>query len=137
MAAVFLAKDEKLDVHRAIKVLAQDYQLLSSKTFYCESYDNGKMQHPNVVTVFDFGDIGESLCIIMEIMDGGSLDDLIKEHQGLPYGQAAWITKEIIKGLSIAHDKGIIHRDMKPDNVLIGKGEHSQNSRLWYCASAR
>ena len=57
------------------------------KRFVAENYDNGKMQHPNVVTVFDFGDIGESLYIIMEIMDGGSLDDLIKEHQGLPYGK--------------------------------------------------
>lgn len=124
MAAVFLAKDEKLDVHRAIKVLAPEFSKLAQvrKRFVAEATTMAKLQHPNVVTVFDFGDIGESLYIIMEIMDGGSLDDLIKEHQGLPYGQAAWITKEIIKGLSVAHEKGIIHRDMKPDNVLVGKG---------------
>ena len=124
MAAVFLAKDEKLDVHRAIKVLAPEFSKLAQvrKRFITEATTMAKLQHPNVVTVFDFGDIGESLYIIMEIMDGGSLDDLIKEHQGLPYGQAAWITKEIIKGLAVAHEKGIIHRDMKPDNVLIGKG---------------
>ncbi len=124
MAAVFLAKDEKLDVHRAIKVLAPEFSKLAQvrKRFISEATTMAKLQHPNVVTVFDFGDVGESLYIIMEIMDGGSLDDLIKEHQGLPYGQAAWITKEIIKGLTAAHEKGIIHRDMKPDNVLIGKG---------------
>ena len=92
------------------------------KRFASEAKTMAKLQHPNVVTVFDYGEIGQSLFIIMEIMDGGSLDDLIRSEKSLSYRQAAWVCKEIIKGLDVAHQKGIIHRDMKPDNVLMGMG---------------
>ena len=121
MAAVFLAWDRQLEVYRAIKILSSNYKSINvvRKRFEVEARTMAKLLHPNTVTVFDFGLENASPFLVMEVVDGGSVYDILKERT-LSLQEALYIFRSALAGLNAAHKKGIIHRDIKPDNILIG-----------------
>jgi serine/threonine protein kinase len=121
MASVFSALDTNLLVHRAIKVLSPESSSRSSqqRRFAAEAKMMAQLQHPNIVTVHDYGSEGTTFFLVMEMMTGGSLQNHLHKHGVLSTHQAIEVTLLISKGLKAAHKIGIIHRDIKPDNVLL------------------
>ena len=121
MADVFLARDRLLDRPVAIKVLFPD---LAADTAFVERFRReaqaaANLNHPNIVSIFDWGQQDDTYFIVMEFIDGRSLADLIRTQGVLDADRAAEVASEVAAALGIAHRSGVIHRDVKPGNVLI------------------
>ncbi len=119
MAVVYRARDPYMQRQVAIKVLA--YQL-TSDTLYQEYFQReaeviAALEHPCIVPVFDFGRHGNQPYIVMRYMAGGSLQDRL-DKGGLKARDMAHIVERVAEGLDAAHARGIIHRDVKPANIL-------------------
>jgi serine/threonine protein kinase len=123
MARVYAAHDERLDVTRAIKVL--DPKLSASASlrvrFENEARTMAKLHHPNLVAVQDVGVEGDRAFIVMEMVEGGSLHDRVREHGPLSARLACELVAAVLSALDEAHRAGIVHRDVKPHNILLGR----------------
>jgi predicted Ser/Thr protein kinase len=121
MSSVFRAHDRQLDRRVAIKVLhehyAQDPEYL--ERFRREARAVARMSHPNIVTVIDRGDDGGRQYIVFEYVDGENLKELVLRSGRLPVRQALELALAVADGLSFAHQHGLVHRDVKPQNVLL------------------
>jgi serine/threonine-protein kinase len=123
MSTVFLATDTVLERRVAVKLLAE--HLAEDEAFVArfrrEALAAARLQHPNVVQVFDSGqdpDAGRHF-IVMEYVDGPSCADMLRDHGRLEVEQSAAIVREACHGLDYAHRSGVVHRDVKPGNLLI------------------
>jgi eukaryotic-like serine/threonine-protein kinase len=121
MAMVFGGVDRLLGRKVAIKVLARHYarDRTAVERFRREAQAAAGLNHPNVVSVFDTGSDDGVHYIVMEHVDGTTLADEIKEHGPVPPGRAALIAVDVCRALASAHEKGMVHRDVKPGNVLL------------------
>jgi serine/threonine-protein kinase len=121
MSEVFLAQDRRLSRPVAVKVLAPELSRDPTfvERFRHEAQAAANLTHPNIVSVYDWGQEGDTSFIVMEYVDGRSLRDLINARGRLDDLQVAGIGGEIAAALSSAHAAGVIHRDVKPANVLI------------------
>lgn len=121
MAFVYEARDRLLNRTVAIKVLrpefVDDQEFLTK--FKREAEAVASLSHPNIVNVYDVGEDGKVHYIVMELIEGQNLKDIIKNEGTLDEYTALDITKQIARALGAAHKKGIIHRDIKPHNILI------------------
>ncbi len=121
MATVYKAKQISLDRMVAIKVLPPKYannpQFI--ERFYAEGRSAASLNHPNIVQAFDVGRSGELYYFIMEYVDGRTVYDDIVKHKRYPEPEALDIIIQIAEALEHAHTKGLIHRDVKPKNVMI------------------
>ena len=121
MAVVYKGKDRLLNRYVAIKILRPEYtkdeQFIES--FRRESQAAAGLSHPNIVGVYDVGKEGNIHFIVMELIDGKTLSEVIKEKGRLEYKEAINITLQVASALSLAHKNQIIHRDIKPHNILI------------------
>ena len=121
MSRVFRARDTSLGRDVALKILnrscSQDPARLTQ--FEREAEITASMSHPNVVRVFSAGHDQGYYYIAMELVAGGSLDDLIRKKRRVPEGQVLAMAEQIVKGLKAAHEAGLIHRDLKPGNILL------------------
>lgn len=121
MAFVYQAKDRLLNRIVAVKVLrpefVDDEEFLAKFKREAEAVAN--ITHPNIVNVYDVGCDGKVNYIVMEYVDGQNLKEIIKNEGTLDEYTALDITKQIAKALGAAHKKGVIHRDIKPHNILI------------------
>ena len=121
MAFVYEAKDRLLNRIVAVKVLRPEFvdddEFLGK--FKREAEAVASLSHPNIVNVYDVGEDGKVHYIVMEYIDGQNLKEIIKNEGTLDEYTALDITKQIAMALSAAHKKGIIHRDIKPHNILI------------------
>jgi serine/threonine protein kinase len=121
MGGLWLARDEILGRQVAVKVLhdhlARDEDLL--ERFRIEAVAAARLSHPCVVRVFDTG-IDEGVCfIVMELVEGRTVAELLKERGVLPPAEATAIMRSVLSGLTHAHREGVIHRDVKPGNILV------------------
>jgi eukaryotic-like serine/threonine-protein kinase len=123
MANVYLAEDEDLGRRVAIKILNDRYANddLFIERFRREAKSAAALSHPNIVSVYDRGEAEGTYYIAMEVIEGRSLKELIMTRGPLPIAQALAYTHEILDALRFAHRHGIIHRDIKPHNILIGE----------------
>ena len=124
MAEVYLAYDEFLQREVAFKVLDRKYaqDKDSIERFRREARNAASLHHPNIVATHDRGETeGGTYYIVMEYLEGGTLEDLISQEGSLPPREAAEIVIEIADALQAAHDSGVIHRDIKPQNILLTK----------------
>ena len=121
MAEVYLAWDSILNREVAIKVLKSDMSDddVALERFKREAGATTQLSHPNIVDVYDVGDDGDKHYIVMEYVKGYTLKQLIKKRGAIPYKEAVWMIKQLAGALMEAHRKGIIHRDVKSQNVLI------------------
>ncbi|MGF6375452.1 serine/threonine protein kinase [Clostridiales Family XIII bacterium PM5-7] len=121
MAVVYKARCRLLNRYVAIKILrpefTKDAQFIEN--FKKESQAAAGLQHPNIVSVYDVGKEGNINFIVMELIDGRPLSDVIAEKAPMDYKQAIEITKQVASALSLAHKNNIIHRDVKPHNIMI------------------
>lgn len=126
MATVFKAYQPILDRHVAVKVLP-DYHArdpIFKERFLREARSVAKLDHPNIVQIYLFGEEEYITYIVMQYVDGGTLKDRLKQSGALPVGDALKFVIQAAEGLGAAHEHGIIHRDVKPANMLLRKDGH-------------
>ena len=121
MAVVYEARDKLLNRLVAIKVLRPEFVKDASfvENFRRESRAAAGLNHPNIVSIFDVGREGNIFFIVMELIKGRPLSDIIKEKAPLPYTDVIAVGTQIASALSFAHANNIIHRDVKPHNIMI------------------
>ena len=121
MAVVYKAKDRLLNRYVAIKILRPEYcrdeQFVEN--FKRESQVAAGLQHQNIVAIYDVGKSGSINYIVMELVEGRPLSDIIEERGPLDYKVTIDISKQVAAALSLAHKHQIIHRDVKPHNIMI------------------
>lgn len=121
MSVVYKAKDKLLNRFVAIKILKpefiNDHKFIDS--FRRESQAAASLSHPNIVNIYDVGREGNIHYIVMELIQGKTLSDYIKEQGPMPYPKVIALSKQIAAALAFAHKNHIIHRDVKPHNVMI------------------
>lgn len=123
MALVYKAQDLLLNRYVAVKVLRQQFVNDEEfiRRFRREAQSAASLSHPNVVSIYDVGEEDEVHYIVMEYIEGQNLNEIIKERAPLPVDEAVRIAAQICDALDHAHHNQIIHRDIKPHNILIGR----------------
>lgn len=121
MADVYLALDLILDRQVAVKILKDDSSAdkVALERFAREAQASTKLSHPNIVDIYDVGDDNNVHYIVMEYVKGHTLKQLIKKRGPLPTRETIWIMKQLTSALMEAHKNGLIHRDIKSQNILI------------------
>lgn len=122
MATTYLARDLVLDRPVAVKILRADSSDAREEArFEREARAAAAVSHPNVVQLYDAGRDGELRYLVMEWVDGGDLARLIRERAPLPVDEAVYLALDVLNGLAAIHRAGIVHRDVKPANVLLDR----------------
>jgi serine/threonine-protein kinase len=124
MATVFLARDLKHDRLVALKVLRPEVAYaLGPDRFRREIRVASSLQHPHIVSVHDSGDTGGRLWFTMPYVDGESVRALLEREHAVPVDVAVAIVRDVAQALQYAHDRGVVHRDVKPENILFQHGQ--------------
>ncbi|MBI4863371.1 MAG: serine/threonine protein kinase [Candidatus Riflebacteria bacterium] len=123
MGEVYLSRDQQFDRLVAVKVLnvsaREDPELLSR--FRREAECASRLSHPNLVKLYDYGEHDGAPFIVMQYVDGESLADLIKRRRRLEPLSALKTAREVLEALVVCHEAGILHRDVKPGNIIIDR----------------
>lgn len=128
MSTVYRGTDTRLERPVAIKVMAPRFAADPAflQRFEREARAAARLHHPGVVGVHDQGidssPAGDRVYLVMELVDGGTLRDLLREHGSLAVPLALSVAEMVLSALAAAHQEGLVHRDIKPENVLIGPG---------------
>lgn len=122
MGVVYKARQRGLDRLVALKILSADIGKDASfaQRFALEARSLARLSHPNIVGVYDFGQVANYYYFVMEFVDGTNLREMIRAKNTLPK-EALAIVPKICEALQFAHEEGIVHRDIKPENILIDK----------------
>ena len=128
MGIVYKAKDPLIDRVVAIKTinlgLALDEKEEYEGRFYQEAKAAGRLNHPNIVTIYDVGKSGDVAYIAMEFLQGRELRDVMNDGGLLPVDQVLDIVAQVAQGLDYAHEHDIVHRDVKPSNIMVVRDGH-------------
>jgi len=128
MGVVYKALDPLIDREVAIKTINLGLALEEKEEyegrFYQEAKAAGRLSHPNIVTIFDVGKSGDVAYIAMEFLQGKELRDILNEGKTLPVEQILDIVSQVASGIAYAHENGIVHRDVKPSNIMVGADGH-------------
>jgi hypothetical protein len=121
MSSVYRAHDKLLERSVALKVLHEHFSRDPEyvERFRREARAIAKVSHPNIVTVIDRGEFEESQFIVFEHVPGETLKDVVEREGPLPVGEALAFAHQVARALAYAHERGIVHRDVKPHNVLV------------------
>jgi serine/threonine protein kinase len=124
MATVYLAADLKHNRNVALKVLKSDVaRMLGTERFLSEIETTARLQHPNILPLFDSGEADGFLFYAMPYVEGETLRDKLQREVQLPVDQALDLIRKVAAALDYAHQRGIVHRDIKPANILLSSGE--------------
>ena len=126
MGAVYKAHQHSMDREVALKVLRPDLARSEQEVlrFFREARAASKLSHPNIITVFDFGQSEDGLLyMVMELLQGKPLSRLLLEEGPFPWERATDVMLQTLDALAHAHSQGILHRDLKPDNIFLVQGE--------------
>jgi serine/threonine-protein kinase len=127
MGIVYKGRDPKIDRIVAIKTMALSQEFEADEIesvkerFFREAETAGKLNHPNIVTVFDAGDEHDLAYIAMEFLPGGDLTPFTKKDSLLPLTEAFDILIDVCRGLAYAHEHNVVHRDIKPANIMYNR----------------
>src|SRR3989442_1011962 len=123
MATIYRGRDLHMDSVVAIKVLREVYSTDPKfvTRFQREAKAASALQHPNIVQVYDYGQTGGNYFIVMELVEGTDLRRYLRSRGVLDIERAVIIAHDIALGLGAAHRRSIVHRDVKPQNVLVGR----------------
>ena len=133
MGRVYEAYHESLDRFVAVKLLMSDQERLSEEVlhkFREEARSASKCRHPNIITIYDFGVHDHTPYMVMELLRGESLDDLMQRQKMINPLELLEILSPIAQALSVLHDQGMIHRDIKPGNIFIERVNHTLQIKL-------
>lgn len=127
MGVVYKANDPMLDRTVAVKTIKFDQTSADcakfEERFYREAKSAGRLNHPNIVTIYDVGKSDNTAYIAMELLEGHQLKDILDVQTALPIDKIVDIAAQIADGLAYAHKNGIIHRDIKPANIMLVHGD--------------
>ncbi|MEJ2206866.1 MAG: serine/threonine-protein kinase, partial [Gemmatimonadota bacterium] len=124
MATVYLAQDLKHNRRVAIKVLKPELAaVVGAERFLAEIETTANLQHPHILPLFDSGEADGFLFYVMPYVEGETLADRIAREKQLPVEEAVRIATSVANALQVAHEEGIVHRDIKPGNILLSRGE--------------
>lgn len=128
MGVVYRARDPLIDRVVAIKTvnlsLAKEEKDEYEGRFYQEARAAGRLNHPNIVTIYDVGKSGDIAYIAMELLQGRELRDIMNDGSLIPVDQALDIATQVAQGLNYAHEHEIVHRDIKPSNIMVIRDGH-------------
>lgn len=126
MATVYRARQTSVDRDVAIKVIQPDLMADAGfiERFHREAKTIASLSHLHILKVFDYGQEGDLVYLVMELLDGGSLSSLLKQG-ALPLPMALRMFDQIAQALDYAHQRGIVHRDLKPENVLLDRQQNA------------
>lgn len=121
MARVYKALDYRLKREVAVKMMREElfHDTASRRAFYNEAHAVAMLSHPNIVSIYDVNNSGHAEYIVMELLNGVTLRQYIDKMRPIPWKQVLHFSKQISAALVHAHSKGIIHRDIKPQNMMI------------------
>src|SRR5262249_4361964 len=124
MGRVYLARDVALERPVAIKVLPPELASNAEQRerFLREARTAARLSHPNIVPIFAVQDVGEFVFFVMAYVDGETLRQRVAARGPCPTGTASRILRDVAFALSYAHAQGVVHRDVKPENILIEHG---------------
>jgi eukaryotic-like serine/threonine-protein kinase len=123
MALVYLARDIRHERFVALKTLRPEIAIaLGRERFLREIKLAARLQHPNILPVYDSGDAGGTLYYVMPFVEGESLRDRLEREPQLPVDDALQIAREVAEALAYAHDHDVVHRDIKPENIMLSGG---------------
>ncbi|MDQ6764793.1 MAG: serine/threonine protein kinase, partial [Verrucomicrobiota bacterium] len=125
MGSVYKARDTRLDRFVALKLLRKELSAdpVEAARLEQEARLTAAVNHPNVVQVYSAGRAHGQIYLVMELVDHGSLDDLMAQHARVPEAQVLAAGIQVARGLQAAHAKGLIHRDVKPANILFADAQ--------------
>jgi serine/threonine-protein kinase len=123
MGVVFRARDPIIDRVVALKTIdpgrSGEAHARFAERFFQEARSAGRLNHPNIVTIYDAGEAGGQAYIAMEFLEGTSLRQMLDEHAPLQVARAVEIAGQVARGLAYAHEHGVVHRDIKPANIIV------------------
>jgi len=123
IATVYLAEDLRHKRRVALKVLKPELAaVVGGERFLSEIETTARLQHPNILPLFDSGEVDGFLFYVMPYVDGESLRDRLEREKQLPVDEAVRIAMEVAEGLHSAHGHGVVHRDIKPANIMVSQG---------------
>ena len=125
MGSVYKARDTRLDRFVALKLLRRELSAdpVEAARLEQEARLSAAVNHPHVIQIYSTGHAHDQIYLVMELVDHGSLDDLMAENPRVPEAAVLRAGIQVAKGLQAAHEKGLIHRDVKPANILFANGE--------------
>ena len=131
MATVYLARDMRHNRHVALKVLNPELgAVLGIERFLAEIEVTANLQHPNLLPLFDSGEVDGLLFYVMPYVDGESLRARLERERQLPVEEAVRIATAIAGALDYAHRHKVIHRDLKPENILLQEARFATGANL-------
>lgn len=127
MAVVYEAYQPALNRTVALKVLPPNLSADAAfvQRFMREARAAARLEHPNIVAIYDVLDLKGIYCIVMQKLEGEPLHVLIRRNGRLPLDRATRLLGQIASALDYAHESGIVHRDVKPSNIMVGRGDHA------------
>src|SRR5690349_14764649 len=123
MGVVYLAREVRLDRPVAVKVLPPALAARPElrERFLREARTAAKLAHPNIVPIYRVDEAGEFVYLVMGYVDGGSVGDRLRERGTIPAAEVMRLVREVGWALAYAHARGVVHRDVKPDNILLDR----------------